>query len=552
MKRPKPSERRPAASPGPQIVDETMIDLSRPAGSGSVGQQAGRSTLQVAVATDVGRVRRNNEDYVQAERVVRDGKRYSMWAVADGVGGGPQGELASKTAVETIVDYLAHEPWTDPSVALTEAFALANRNVFEITGEGSAASTMVAALVSEPEGVVCIANVGDSRAYIVTSGEARQITDDHSVVAARVAAGQITAAEAKTAPDRNVLTRSIGSETETLVDIFGPRQLQPNERLVLCTDGVHGMIDDDAIGRLGGGLPIAESAGALVAAAVEAGGKDNATALVGGYGAGGVLAAGAGAGAGAAGRAGRRRPSRAVIVAAGAILSLLLVILLALVVFGASSGASATPSPSLTATPTPSPTAAPTPTPTPIPEPTATRPASNPVTHPPAPRSPVASQPGAATTNASGLTTTAPPVTPAPVTPAPVTPAPVTPAPVTPAPVTPAPVTPAPVTPAPVTPAPVTPAPVTLSAALAGTDPTTSPGDADFTVTSADGASCTLSGVATDSSLKISPAVTVGPSGNHLMTWGSALGAVHGPTKVTVTCTKDLQVAKGTYSPTWP
>ena len=83
-----------------------MIDISRPAGSGSVGQGAGRSGFSVAIATDVGRVRRNNEDYVHAERIVRDTRRYSMWAVADGVGGGPQGERASRTAVDTVVDYL--------------------------------------------------------------------------------------------------------------------------------------------------------------------------------------------------------------------------------------------------------------------------------------------------------------------------------------------------------------------------------------------------------------------------------------------------------------
>ena len=375
MKRSKPVERRPAGRPL-QSIDETMIDIGRPAGPGSVGQQAGRSVVQVAVATDVGRVRHNNEDYVQAERIVRDGRRYSMWAVADGVGGGPQGERASRTAIETVVDYLAHEPWTDPSVALTEAFALANRDVYEITGEGSAASTMVVALVSEPEGVVCIANVGDSRAYIVTGGEARPITDDHSIVAARVAAGQITAAEARTAPDRNVLTRSVGSETEVLVDIFGPRQLQPNERLVLCTDGVHGMIDDAAIGRLGGGLPIAESAGALVAAAVEAGGRDNATALVGGYGAGAAgvplpLAA-------APHRTGHRPPARAVVASVLAAIGLALVALLALGPFGASPSATGTPMPSPTPPPTPgvtatpTPTATPRPTATPTPTPTAT------------------------------------------------------------------------------------------------------------------------------------------------------------------------------------
>jgi serine/threonine protein phosphatase PrpC len=356
MKRPKSSERRLAAGPGSRSLDETMIDITRPAGPGSAGQQAGRSALQVSIATDMGRVRRNNEDYVQAERVVRDGRRYSLWVVADGVGGGPKGELASKTAVETIVDYLVHEPWTDPAVALTEAFAIANRNVFEITGEGSAASTMVAALVSEPEGLVSIANVGDSRAYTVAGGEARQITDDHSIVAARVAAGQITAAEARTAPDRNVLTRSIGSETETLVDIFGPRQLLPNERLVFCTDGVHGMIDDAMLGRLGGGLPIAESAGALVKAAVEAGGKDNATALVGGYGAGAAIAAGVAAGSGATsavGRMGHRRASRTVVLASAGLLGLALVILLGLVVFGASSTASPSVAPTPILSPTP-------------------------------------------------------------------------------------------------------------------------------------------------------------------------------------------------------
>ena len=422
MKRPNPSDRRPAASPGSQSVDETMIDMSRPAGPGSVGQQAGRSALQVAIATDIGRVRHNNEDYVQAERVVRDGRRYSMWAVADGVGGGPKGELASKTAVETIVDYLAHEPWADPSVALTEAFALANRNVYEITGEGSAASTMVAALVSEPEGMVCIANVGDSRAYIVVGGVARQITDDHSIVAARVAAGQISAAEARTAPDRNVLTRSIGSEAETLVDIFGPRQLQPNERLVLCTDGVHGMIDDAAIGRIGSGHPIHESAGALVAAAVEAGGKDNATALVGGFAGGAALLAAApimvGAVAASTARTGDRPPRRVLLVAGVGLLVLALLAMLAFGAFASSPAATASPSPSPSPAAGQSPSAttvasvlAPIPSAVVTPSPVVTRAPARAPTNKPAP---IITQTPAATTPAPIITQTPAATTPAP------------------------------------------------------------------------------------------------------------------------------------------
>ncbi|MGA2514292.1 MAG: hypothetical protein ABSG37_11830 [Candidatus Limnocylindrales bacterium] len=168
-------------------------------------------------------------------------------------------------------------------------------------------------------------------------------------VAARLAAGQISAAEARTAPDRNVLTRSIGSEPEVLVDIFGPRQLQPGERLVLCTDGVHGMIDDAEIGRLASSLPIGQSAGALVTAAVEAGGRDNATALVGGY---GRAAAGVGpVPAAALARTGHRPPVRAVVAA------MLVIVALAPVTFVVSGGfGSPAPSP----TPTRSPSVIPT------------------------------------------------------------------------------------------------------------------------------------------------------------------------------------------------
>ena len=374
MKRREPTGGRPAGGQSSHASDRTMIDIDRPAGSGSVGQQAGVSVVQVSVATDVGRVRHNNEDYVQAERIVHDGRRYSMWAVADGVGGGPQGERASRTAVETVVDYLAHEPWNDPSVALTQAFALANRNVYEITGDGAAASTLVAALVAEPEGVVCIANVGDSRAYIAVAGQLRQVTDDHSIVEARVAAGQLTAEEARTAPNRNILTRSIGSEAEVLVDVFGPRQLQPNEVLILCTDGVHGMIDDAQIARIATAFPIAQSAGALVAAAVEAGGRDNATALVGGYAQDGAPAAPA-----TLARAGQGRKRSRLAVSAGIAAAFLT---LAGLAFAATILASAllssptstpvqTPTPSATATPSATPTRAPTraprhnPTPTP-------------------------------------------------------------------------------------------------------------------------------------------------------------------------------------------
>ncbi len=272
--------RRPTRT---HVGDDTIVTTETTPGltpRGSAPRSA--RVLDVAMATDIGRVRHNNEDYACTERVVSGAGSFAVWAVADGVGGGPQGEFASRIAVDTVVDYLAGEPWTDPREALTAAFTLANRRVFALSGDGAAATTLVVAVISEATGAAHIANVGDSRAYLIAGGDARPITEDHSVVAVRVAAGQLTAAEARQAADRSVLTRGVGAEADVLVDVFGPRTLRPGERLVLCTDGVHGMVDDGVIARLASEVPIAEAPGALVAAANEAGGRDNATIIVGG------------------------------------------------------------------------------------------------------------------------------------------------------------------------------------------------------------------------------------------------------------------------------
>ena len=253
-----------------------------------------KTMLQVATATDVGHVRRKNEDFVAAVRVSSaDGREFALWLVADGVGGGPQGDVASRTAVEAAIEFLRDQTWNDPVDALREAFIAANSRVYGITGTGEAATTLVAALVADsavapepgavPTGAAAwIANVGDSRAYLIAGGKARPVTTDHSLVAARVAAGLITDAEARVAPDRNVVTRAIGSEPGVHVDIFGVRPLLPGERLLLCSDGIHGMIEDAAIARIASGADLSETPRRLVAAANQAGGRDNATALVGG------------------------------------------------------------------------------------------------------------------------------------------------------------------------------------------------------------------------------------------------------------------------------
>jgi PPM family protein phosphatase len=251
-----------------------------------------KPTLSVASATDVGRVRRYNEDYVATAPVgSSDGRRWALWLVADGVGGGPKGEVASRTAVETVIEVLGRGDWADPLEALRGAFAAADTSVFDITGTGEAATTLVAALIEDDGGgrtrraggaEAWVANVGDSRAYLISGGEARQITTDHSLVAARVDAGVITAAEARVAPDRNIVTRAIGVDADASADVFEVAPLLPGERLLLCTDGIHGMIEDDVIGRLASEPDPAAAAARLVEAANAAGGRDNSTALVGG------------------------------------------------------------------------------------------------------------------------------------------------------------------------------------------------------------------------------------------------------------------------------
>jgi serine/threonine protein phosphatase PrpC len=238
--------------------------------------------LLVSSATETGLVRINNEDFVRTGTLTRGSRSLSVVAVADGVGGGPDGEIASRAAVDALFEALESSDWSDVSDALKAAFGLANRRVSDVSAEGRAATTMVAAVVAREGDDVTVANVGDSRAYLVVDGHSRQITQDHSLVATKVAAGLMTAAEARTAPDRNLLTRAVGSGTGVEVDVFECHALGGNERIVLCSDGVHGLVDDEEIGGLASG-PIEGAAAALVGAAIAAGGYDNATAVVAGF-----------------------------------------------------------------------------------------------------------------------------------------------------------------------------------------------------------------------------------------------------------------------------
>jgi protein phosphatase len=238
--------------------------------------------LEHGAATDVGRVREVNEDaYLAAPPV---------FVVADGMGGYDGGDVASAIVVEEFgrLADAGYDPRRGAEVvAATLAGCQARIAAFidqqraaGAAGYQAGTTAVVALLVEDDEGPRwLLANLGDSRIYRWTAGRLDQVSVDHSLVQELVDAGQITPEEAAVHPERHVVTRALGGMASEADYFLLP--LAAVERLLLCSDGVTEMLDDariaDVLAGVGGARAAAE---ALVAAAVEEGGRDNATALV--------------------------------------------------------------------------------------------------------------------------------------------------------------------------------------------------------------------------------------------------------------------------------
>jgi len=226
--------------------------------------------------TDVGRQRERNEDAL----LILD----RVFAVADGMGGHRAGEVASATALEPLAALeTADLPDEDATrTALVEAVTAANAAVAgrartepDLEGMGT---TLTAVLVRD--GLAHVAHVGDSRAYLLRDGRLAQLTDDHTLVQALVDQGRITADQARTHHSRSVITRAIGVGTEVEVDVLAV-PLAAGDRLLLCSDGLSGVVPDDDIAALLTANPDDDAAAAaLVDAANAAGGPDNVTVLL--------------------------------------------------------------------------------------------------------------------------------------------------------------------------------------------------------------------------------------------------------------------------------
>ena len=221
--------------------------------------------------TDVGCVREHNEDSL----VVKP----PLYVVADGMGGHEAGEVASEIAVQVIAD---KSPSTPDGQALAAAVVAANREILDAARDGrgrEGMGTTVTAALLEGERLV-IAQVGDSRAYLLHQGKLQQLTRDHSLVADMVEAGHLTAEEARIHPSRSVITRALGSVEGTQPDLY-ELNVETGDRLLLCSDGLTSMVRDPQIEEILRRVQDPQRCAAqLVNEAITAGGHDNVTVVV--------------------------------------------------------------------------------------------------------------------------------------------------------------------------------------------------------------------------------------------------------------------------------
>ncbi len=230
--------------------------------------------------TDIGMCRTMNQDcFYTSDMPV--GNLPNLFLVADGMGGHNAGEYASRHTVETVVSVAQASHKTQPVEILGEAIQAANTELIEqAAADGSMrgmGTTIVAAVIFDDR--IYVANVGDSRLYLVDS-QIRQVTRDHSFVEEMVRRGEIGREAARTHPDKNIITRAVGAAKEVEIDFFEV-SLQRGTEILLCSDGLTNMVEDEEIRRiLKGQRDTAEKAERLILAANQNGGKDNITVVV--------------------------------------------------------------------------------------------------------------------------------------------------------------------------------------------------------------------------------------------------------------------------------
>jgi PPM family protein phosphatase len=238
--------------------------------------------LEFVERTDIGRVRDHNEDYLgyAAPATPAHVRTHGwMFVLADGVGGQEKGEVASRTAVESMVGgFFGAKDGESHSLVLQRLVQQANTRVFEsaVTGgrtTAGMATTIVACALRYDR--VSVAHVGDSRCYLIRNGKAAQITRDHTIASEQVRLGLVTEQEAAGGETRHILSRSLGTELVANVDT-DDHQVFAGDVLLLCSDGLHGEVDASEMAAIcGQGQDLHLAAEKLVALANDRGGGDN-------------------------------------------------------------------------------------------------------------------------------------------------------------------------------------------------------------------------------------------------------------------------------------
>ena len=237
--------------------------------------------MEAFALTDVGIERKINQDYVYFT-LKQTGHLPNLFIVADGMGGHKAGDVASRYTVDEFVSLIENATEKDDITVISEAVTKVNTMLLEkakespdYTGMGT---TLVVATIKDE--MLRVANVGDSRLYVIGTDGIRQITRDHSLVEEMVSNGTIDRAQARTHEKKNVITRAIGGSEDVMADFFEV-ELGKNDTVFMCSDGLTNMIEDTQIASiLNSSREIDERAQMLIDLANERGGKDNISIII--------------------------------------------------------------------------------------------------------------------------------------------------------------------------------------------------------------------------------------------------------------------------------
>ena len=235
--------------------------------------------MRAYAGTDIGCVRTMNQDgYFCSMTPI--GPFPNLFIVADGMGGHQAGDYASRYAIETFLAYISHTETTNLIRVMDEGIAMANQKVLEKSFENEElagmGTTMVVAFSEDRQ--LYVANVGDSRLYLI-GHEINQVTEDHSYVAAMMRAGELTKEQARNHPEKNVITRAVGVSQDVKADFFEV-DLKPGDKVLMCSDGLSNMIEDDRLFDVINANNVEDSVKILIDEAKKNGGYDNITAIV--------------------------------------------------------------------------------------------------------------------------------------------------------------------------------------------------------------------------------------------------------------------------------